>query len=144
MNHIKEKTGGFLGEFRTFIARGSVMDMAVGVIIGGAFKSIADSLTADILMPLLGILTDQVTFSDLHLYIGGAEIAYGRFLEAVLKFLIMAFAVFCIVRAMNALHRSLERREAVPEVPAAPPAPSREEALLIEIRDLLKAQKEAE
>ena len=139
MKHIREKTGGFFAEFRKFIARGNVMDMAVGVIIGGAFKSIADSLTADILMPLLGILTNQITFSNLTVNVGGAVIGYGKFLEAVLNFLIMAFAVFCIVKAINSFHRRLERQEAAQ---AAAPAPSQEERLLTEIRDLLKAQKE--
>lgn len=139
MEHMREKTGGFFAEFRKFIARGNVMDMAVGVIIGGAFKSIADSLTADILMPLLGILTNQITFSNLAVNVGGAVIGYGKFLEAVLNFLIMAFAVFCIVKAINSFHRRLERQEAAQ---AAAPAPSQEERLLTEIRDLLKAQKE--
>lgn len=139
MKHMREKNGGFFAEFRKFIARGNVMDMAVGVIIGGAFKSIADSLTADILMPLLGILTNQITFSNLAVNVGGAVIGYGKFLEAVLNFLIMAFAVFCIVKAINSFHRRLERQEAAQ---AAAPAPSQEERLLTEIRDLLKAQKE--
>ena len=139
MKHMREKTGGFFAEFRKFIARGNVMDMAVGVIIGGAIKSIADSLTADILMPLLGILTNQITFSNLTVNVGGAVIGYGKFLEAVLNFLIMAFAVFCIVKAINSFHRRLERQETAQ---AAAPAPSQEERLLTEIRDLLKAQKE--
>ena len=139
MKHMREKTGGFFAEFRKFIARGNVMDMAVGVIIGGAFKSIADSLTADILMPLLGTLTNQITFSNLAVNVGGAVIGYGKFLEAVLNFLIMAFAVFCIVKAINSFHRRLERQETAQ---AAAPAPSQEERLLTEIRDLLKAQKE--
>lgn len=139
MKHMREKTGGFFAEFRKFIARGNVMDMAIGVIIGGAFKSIADSLTADILMPLLGILTNQITFSNLTVNVGGAVIGYGKFLEAVLNFLIMAFAVFCIVKAINSFHRRLERQETAQ---AAAPAPSQEERLLTEIRDLLKAQKE--
>ena len=139
MKHMREKTGGFFAEFRKFIARGNVMDMAVGVIIGGAFKSIADSLTADILMPLLGILTNQITFSNLAVNVGGAVIGYGKFLEAVLNFLIMAFAVFCIVKAINSFHRRPERQETAQ---AAAPAPSQEERLLTEIRDLLKAQKE--
>ena len=139
MKHMREKTGGFFAEFRKFIARGNVMDMAVGVIIGGAFKSIADSLTADILMPLLGILTNQITFSNLAVNVGGAVIGYGKFLEAVLNFLIMAFAVVCIVKAINSVHRRLERQETAQ---AAAPAPSQEERLLTEIRDLLKAQKE--
>ena len=113
MDHIKEKTGGFLAEFRKFIARGNVMDLAVGVIIGGAFKGITDSLVSDILNPILGI------------FAGGND-----------NFLIMAFVIFCLVKAMNRLYRKKE------EAPAAPPAPSKEEVLLTEIRDLLKAQKE--
>lgn len=130
----KEKTTGFFAEFRKFIARGSVMDLAVGVIIGGAFKSITDSLTNDILMPLLGLLVNRVSFSDLTLTLGSATIAYGSFLEAVLNFIIMAFAVFCLVKAFNRLHRKKE--EAAPA-----PKPSKEELLLTEIRDLLKEGK---
>lgn len=122
----------FLSEFKTFIARGNVLDMAVGVIIGGAFKAIADSLTNDILMPLLGILVGRVSFADLTLTLGEAQIAYGNFIEAVLNFLIMAFAVFCIVKAVNRFHRKKA------EAPKAPPVPSNEEKLLMEIRDLLK------
>lgn len=122
----------FISEFKTFIARGNVLDMAVGVIIGGAFKAIADSLTNDILMPLLGILVGRVSFADLTLTLGGARIAYGNFLQAVLNFLIMAFAVFCMMKAVNRFYRKKE------EAPKAPPAPSNEEKLLMEIRDLLK------
>ena len=125
---------GFIREFKTFLNRGNVLDLAVGVIIGGAFKSLTDSLTNDILMPLLGLLVDRVSFSDLTLTIGSATIAYGSFVEAVLNFIIMAFAVFCIVKAFNRLHRKKE--EAAP-----PPKPSNEELLLTEIRDLLKEGK---
>lgn len=125
----------FLSEFKAFIARGNVMDMAVGVIVGGAFKAIADSLTADILMPLLGILVGRVSFADLVLTVGGAQIAYGNFLQAVLNFIIMAFAVFCLVKAINTFHR---KKKEAPTAPPAPPAPSNEEKLLMEIRDLLK------
>ena len=131
MSQLKAKTTGFLTEFKAFIARGNVLDMAVGVIIGGAFKSITDSLTNDILMPLLGLLVNRVSFSDLTLTLGSATIAYGSFIEAVLNFIIMAFAVFCIVKAFNRLHRKKE--EAAPA-----PKPSKEELLLTEIRDLLK------
>ena len=123
---------GFISEFKTFIARGSVMDMAVGVIVGGAFKTIADSLTNDILMPLLGILVNRVSFADLSVNVGGAVLTYGNFIQAVLNFLITAFAVFCLVKAINRFHR---KKEAAPK---APPPPSREEVLLTEIRDLLK------
>lgn len=125
---------GFIREFKTFLNRGNVLDLAVGVIIGGAFKSITDSLTNDILMPLLGLLVNRVSFSDLTLTLGSATIAYGSFLEAVLNFIIMAFAVFCIVKAFNRLHRKKE--EAAPA-----PKPSKEELLLTEIRDLLKEGK---
>ena len=124
----------FIREFKTFLNRGNVLDLAVGVIIGGAFKSITDSLTNDILMPLLGLLVNRVSFSDLTLTLGSATIAYGSFLEAVLNFIIMAFAVFCIVKAFNRLHRKKE--EAAPA-----PKPSQEELLLAEIRDLLKEGK---
>ena len=124
----------FIREFKTFLNRGNVLDLAVGVIIGGAFKSITDSLTNDILMPLLGLLVNRVSFSDLTLTLGSATIAYGSFLEAVLNFIIMAFAVFCIVKAFNRLHRKKE--EAAPT-----PKPSKEELLLAEIRDLLKEGK---
>ena len=121
----------FFSEFKTFIARGNVLDMAVGVIVGGAFKTIADSLTNDILMPLLGILVGRVSFSDLVLTIGSAEIAYGNFIQAVLNFLIMAFAVFCSVKVVNRFHRKMKE-----ETP--PPSPTAQEQLLAEIRDLLK------
>ncbi len=126
---------GFIREFKTFLNRGNVLDLAVGVIIGGAFKSVTDSLTNDILMPLLGLLVDRVSFSDLTLTVGSATIAYGSFVEAVLNFVIMAFAVFCIVKAFNRLHRKKE------ETPAPVPKPSQEELLLTEIRDLLKEGK---
>lgn len=128
------KTKGFIAEFKQFIARGNVLDLAVGVIIGGAFKSITDSLTNDILMPLLGLLVNRVSFSDLTLTLGSATIAYGSFIEAVLNFIIMAFAVFCLVKGFNRLHRKKE--EAAPA-----PKPSKEELLLTEIRDLLKEGK---
>ena len=124
----------FIREFKTFLNRGNVLDLAVGVIIGGAFKSITDSLPNDILMPLLVLLVNRVSFSDLTLTLGSATIAYGSFIEAVLTFIIMPFAVFCIVKAFNRLHRKKE--EAAPA-----PKPSKEELLLTEIRDLLKEGK---
>ena len=124
----------FIAEFKAFIARGNVMDMAVGVIVGGAFKTIADSLTNDILMPLLGILVNRVSFTELTLTVGGAQIAYGNFIQAILNFLITAFAIFCLVKAINRFHRKKEEAPAL----AAPPEPSSEDKLLMEIRDLLK------
>ena len=136
---MKEKTSGFLGEFKQFIARGNVMDMAVGVIIGGAFSAITTSLINDIIMPLLGILTGSITFSELSVTVGGAVITYGNFVQAILNFLVMAFVVFCLVKAMNSFH---QKKEEAPAEPAAAPEPSNEEKLLAEIRDLLKAGKE--
>ncbi len=132
---MKEKTTGFFGEFKQFIARGNVMDMAVGVIIGGAFSAITTSLINDIIMPLLGILTGSISFAELSVSVGGAVITYGNFVQAVLNFLVMAFVVFCLVKAMNSFHR---KKEEAPAEPAAEPAPSNEEKLLTEIRDLLK------
>lgn len=131
---MSNKTTGFFAEFKTFIARGNVMDMAVGVIIGGAFSNITNSLINDIVMPVLGIFTSSVSFADLQMSIGPAVITYGNFIQAVLNFLIMAFVVFCLVKAINQFHR----KEEGPAAPPAPPEPSPEEKLLMEIRDLLK------
>ena len=130
---MKKKTGGFFSEFKEFIARGNVMDLAVGVIIGGAFSAITTSLINDIIMPLLGILTGSVSFADMAVEIGPAVVTYGNFIQAILNFLVMALVVFCLVKAMNSFHKKKEE-----EVPAAPPEPSNEEKLLAEIRDLLK------
>ena len=127
-----EKKNTFLTEFKTFIARGNVMDMAVGVIIGGAFSNITNSLINDIVMPLLGIFTSSVSFAELSMNIGPAVVTYGNFIQAVLNFLIMAFVVFCLVKALNRFHKKKEA------APPPPPGPSAEEKLLAEIRDLLK------
>ena len=131
-----EKKSTFLTEFKTFIARGNVMDMAVGVIIGGAFSNITNSPINDIVMPVLGIFTSSVSFAELSLNIGSAAIAYGNFIQAVLNFLIMAFVVFCLVRTINRFHQKKEEA-----APPAPPEPSGEERLLAEIRDLLKERR---
>ena len=133
-----EKKNTFLTEFKTFIARGNVMDMAVGVIIGGAFSNITTSLINDIVMPLLGVLTGSMSFASLEVRIGPAVITYGNFIQAVLNFLVMAFVVFCLVRTINRFHR---KKEAAPAAPPAPPEPSNEEKLLTEIRDLLKERR---
>ena len=133
----QEKTTGFFSEFKTFIARGNVMDMAVGVIIDGAFKAIADSLVNDIINPILGIFAggnSDLANLAIHLPSGG-DIMVGNFINAVLNFLIMAFVVFCIIKTLNKLHR---KKEEEPAAPPAPPEPSAEEKLLTEIRDLLK------
>ena len=122
----------FLDEFKAFAMRGNVMDLAVGVIIGGAFSAITTSLINDILMPFTGIFVNTASFADLCLHINGAEIAYGNFIQAVLNFLIMAFVVFCLVKTVNRLSRKKE------EAPPPPPQPTHEEKLLTEIRDQIK------
>ena len=130
------KITGLIAEFKQFIARGNVMDMAVGVIVGGAFKAIADSLVNDIINPILGIFAggnESLSALAIHLP-GGGDLLIGSFLNAVLNFLIMAFVVFCLVKSINKFHRKKEK--AAP--PPAPPEPSAEERLLTEIRDLLK------
>ncbi|MBU5625777.1 large-conductance mechanosensitive channel protein MscL [Oscillibacter sp. MSJ-2] len=142
------KGNGFVAEFKQFIARGNVLDMAVGVIIGGAFGKISTSLVNDIIMPAVSMLTGGVDFSQWKIVLkqavveNGEEIAaavsinYGSFLSTILDFLIIALAVFCLIRAINKFHRKKEEA-----APPAPPAPSAEEKLLTEIRDLLKASK---
>ena len=135
MSHLSQKTTGFLAEFRKFSARGNVMDLAVGVIIGGAFKGITDSLVADILNPILGVFAgDNEALAAMAVQLpGGGALMIGNFINAVLSFIIMAFVVFCIVKIFNRIHK---KEEAAPP----PPAPSAEEVLLTEIRDLLKQQ----
>ena len=127
----------FLREFKEFAMRGNVMDLAVGVIVGGAFSSITTSLINDILMPIIGIFVSEASFADLTVTVGSAVGAYGNFIQAVINFLIMAFVVFCMVKGINRLSRKKE--EAPP--PPPPAEPSQEEKLLTEIRDLLKEQR---
>lgn len=138
----KETATGFITEFKTFIARGNVMDMAVGVIIGGAFGKISTSLVNDIIMPVISILIGGISFDDWKIVLKAAtadaeavSVNYGTFLATILDFLIIAFAVFCLIKAINKLHR---KKEEAPAAPPAPPEPSAEEKLLAEIRDLLK------
>lgn len=123
----------FLQEFKDFAMRGNVIDLAVGVIIGGAFSAITTSLINDIIMPLIGIFVSEASFADLSVTIGNAEITYGNFIQAVLNFIIMAFIVFCMVKSINKITR---KKEEAP--PPSPPEPSNEEKLLMEIRDILK------
>lgn len=119
------------GEFKSFAMRGNVIDLAVGIIIGGAFGTIVSSLVGDILMPLIGIVTGGLDFSGLSYTLGSATIAYGKFIQATFSFLIVAFALFVLVRAMN----KLKAKEAVVEKEKGPAEDIR---LLTEIRDLLK------
>lgn len=132
VNSVEGKAKGLLGEFKQFISRGSVLDLSVGVIVGGAFKAIADSLTADIIMPFIGIFVDKTSLAALDLKVGGAVITYGNFIQAIINFLIMALVVFLLVKGINSFRRKKE------DAPTPPPAPSTEELLLTEIRDLLK------
>ncbi|ALP40825.1 large-conductance mechanosensitive channel protein MscL [Aeromonas schubertii] len=131
-----------LQEFKAFAARGNVIDMAVGIIIGAAFGKIVSSFVGDVIMPPIGLILGGVDFSDLAVTLKAAEgsapavvIAYGKFIQTVIDFLIIAFAIFMGLKAINTLKRAEE------EAPAAPPAPTLDQALLTEIRDLLKKER---
>ncbi len=130
----------FFGEFKKFIARGNVLDMAVGIIIGSAFTKIVTSLVNDIITPILSIITGKVNLTDLKLVISDElSLTYGNFIQSVIDFLIIAFVVFVMVSAINKFHDKLKKKEE--EKPEEPPKPSREEELLTEIRDILKENK---
>ncbi len=123
---------GFVKEFKAFALKGNVMDMAVGVIIGGAFGKIVSSLVDDVMMPLFGMLTGGIDFSYLHCKVGEATVKYGLFIQNVINFFIIAGCIFVMIKFMNGLSKKQE------DAPKAPVAPSAEEKLLTEIRDLLK------
>lgn len=133
-----------LKEFKTFAVKGNVVDMAVGIIIGAAFGKIVSSFVGDVIMPPLGVLIGGVDFTDLAITLKAAEgdlpavvLAYGKFIQSIIDFIIVAFAIFMGVKVIN----RLKREEAIAEeAPAEPAAPSNEEVLLSEIRDLLKNQ----
>ncbi|EGR0187644.1 large-conductance mechanosensitive channel protein MscL [Vibrio cholerae] len=132
-----------LKEFKAFASRGNVIDMAVGIIIGAAFGKIVSSFVADIIMPPIGIILGGVNFSDLSFVLLAAQgdapavvIAYGKFIQTVVDFMIIAFAIFMGLKAINTLKRKEE------EAPKAPAAPTKDQELLSEIRDLLKAQQD--
>ena len=129
----------FISEFKEFAMRGNVMDMAVGVVIGGAFGKIVSSLVGDIIMPVVGVLTGGVNFTDLKITLKEAvdtvpavTINYGAFIQTTVDFLIIAFCIFCVIKALNSL-----KKKPVEEAPAEPETPA-DIALLTEIRDLLK------
>jgi len=137
----------FFEEFKKFAMRGNVIDLAVGVVIGGAFGKITTSIVNDIIMPVIGVLTGGLNFSDWKIILKHAvmdaegavvnpevAITFGNTIAVIIDFIIIAFAVFCLVKGINALHRKKEE----PAAPPAPPEPSAEEKLLTEIRDLLK------
>lgn len=119
-------------EFKAFAFKGNVLDLAIGVIIGGAFGKIVTSLVNDIIMPLFGVLLGGLDFTNLQINVGEAAIAYGNFLQSVIDFLIIAFCIFMFIRTLNRIKRKEEAK------PTPPPAPKPEEVLLTEIRDLLK------
>ncbi|RMH83947.1 large-conductance mechanosensitive channel protein MscL [Pseudomonas sp. AOB-7] len=130
-----------LSEFKAFAVKGNVVDMAVGIIIGAAFGKIVSSFVGDVVMPPLGILIGGVDFSDLAIVLKAAEgevpavtLGYGKFIQTVIDFTIVAFAIFMGIKVLNKLKREEEA------APTAPPAPTKEQELLGEIRDLLKAQ----
>lgn len=153
--------GKFIEDFKAFALKGNVVDMAVGVIIGGAFGKIVSSLVNDVIMPPIGVLTGGVDFKDLKLIIkdavpaqldaAGNEVAaavdavtlnYGMFIQNIIDFLIVALAIFFMIRGIAKLSEmSKKKEEAAPEEPAPAPEPSAEEKLLTEIRDLLKEKK---
>ena len=131
---------GFIQEFKEFAMKGNVIDMAVGVVIGGAFGKIVTSLVSDIMMPVLGLLTGGMNFTDLKIVLKEAvgqtpavTINYGSFIQVTVDFIIIAFCIFCAIKAINKLKKPAPALE-----PAAPAEPSEEIKLLTEIRDLLK------
>ncbi len=133
-----------MSEFKDFAMRGNVVDMAVGIVIGGAFGKIVSSFVGDVLMPPIGLLLGGVDFSDLAIKLKDAAgetpavlIKYGVFIQTVIDFIIIAFAIFLVIKAMNAAQQQTKEPEPEP-VPEPEPAPSDEAVLLTEIRDLLK------
>lgn len=137
----------FISEFREFISRGNVLDMAVGIVMGTAFTKIINALVTNIIMPLIGIVTGKVNLSALKWVITPASdgveelaVTYGVFLQAILDFLIIAFAIFCVIKVINTMREKLERKKEE-EKAEAPAEPDKTEVLLTEIRDLLKERK---
>lgn len=141
--------GKFLNEFREFAVKGNAVDMAVGVIIGGAFGKIVTSVVNDIIMPPIGWLIGGVKFTDLKFELPQVELPgiekldpvtvnYGNFLQTIFDFVIIAFCVFMLVKGINRLSKKVTKAKETPAAPPAPPQPSAEERLLTEIRDLLK------
>ena len=142
--------GKFINEFKEFAVKGNAVDMAVGVIIGGAFGKIVTSIVNDIIMPPIGWLIGGVNFSDLKVELPAVDLGvekmeaptinYGAFIQTLIDFTIIAFCVFMLVKGINHLAKKKKKEEKKEETPAAPPAPTAEEKLLTEIRDLLKQQ----
>ena len=134
------KKKGFIAEFKEFISRGSVVDLAVGVVIGGAFTAIVTSLVNDIIMPIIGLIIGGINFTGLKFVItpgtdevAEAAILYGHFIQSVINFLLIALTIFIVIKVMNKFHRKKEE----PKVEEAPKEPPEDILLLREIRDLL-------
>ena len=130
----------FFGEFKAFIARGDVLSMAIGIIIGSTFTAIVNSLVKDIITPLIGVILGGIDFSGMSVTIGESVILFGSFIQAIINFLLTAFVLFLVVKAVNAMKAAAEKKakeeeEAKPAAPAPTPA---DLVLLTEIRDLLK------
>lgn len=125
----------FFGEFKKFILRGNVVDLAIGIIIGAAFGKIVESMVADVFMPIIGLITGGVDVSGMGIEYRDARINTGKFLQAIINFTIIGFCMFLVVKGMNAMHARFSDAEAVKTV-----EPSSSEKLLIEIRDLLKSR----
>lgn len=129
----------FFEEFKEFISKGNVLDMAVGIIVGGAFTSIVTALTDNILTPLIGMIIGGLDIQDLSITVGSAKLQYGAFLQAILNFLIVAFVLFCIVKAINTARTAAEKKlKKEEEEKPAEPAVDPQIELLTEIRDLLQ------
>lgn len=127
----------FMKEFKEFISRGNVMDMAVGIIIGGAFTAIVTALVDSIISPLIGVIVGGINFSGWGVTVGDATILFGAFIDAVIKFILTALVLFSIIKAINKAKNALSKPEDAPAEEAAVPE---DIALLTEIRDLLKSQ----
>ena len=125
----------FMTEFKAFIAKGDVMSMAVGIIIGGAFTAIVQSLVNDVITPLLGIIMGGINFTGIIVTVGEAQLLVGNFIQAIISFLLTALVLFFILKAFNSFKQKEEEK---PAAPAEPPAPPADVQLLTEIRDLLK------
>lgn len=136
---MKDKAKGFIAEFKEFVSRGNVVDMAVGVVVGTAFTGIVNSLVKEVIMPFMGWIMGGIDFSDRKIILKAATeeipevaILYGNFINQVINFFILAFVVFTVVKILNRFKRKKE------EAPAEPPKPAEDIVLLTEIRDLLK------
>lgn len=130
---------GFLKEFKDFISKGNVLDLAVAVVIGGAFNAIVTSLVNDVIMPLVGIIIGGIDFSGIKITLGNANIMVGNFIQNIVNFLIVAFTIFVVVKAFNKIQEKAKKKEEKKEAEA--PKKSDEVLLLEQIRDLLKKNK---